>query len=87
MKVEGECPAPGIVLMPVFISVRCNRSQSCSSKEMKRVLRPNSRFLKFEGRKMSSMSWQQLQTDDKKTFRHQNTAKILWPDVKCVNIF
>ena len=26
---------------------------SCSSKEMKRVLRPNSRFLKFEGRKMS----------------------------------
>ena len=66
MKVEGECPAPGIVLMPVFIFVRCNRSQSCSSKEMKRVLRPSSRFLKFEGRKMSSMSWQQLQTDDKK---------------------
>ena len=53
MKVEGECPVPGIVLMPVFIFVRCNRSQSCSSKEMKRVLRPNSRFLKFEGRKMS----------------------------------
>ena len=44
---------------------------------MKRVLRPNSRFLKFEGRKMSWMSWQQLQTDDKKPFRHQNTAKIV----------
>ena len=23
------------------------------------------------------MSWQQLQTDDKKPFRHQNTAKIV----------
>ena len=37
-KVEGECPAPGIVLMSVFIFVRCNRSQSCSSKEMKRIV-------------------------------------------------
>ena len=50
---RGRMPRPRIVLMPVFIFVRCNRSQSCSSKEMKHVLRSNSRFLKFEGRKMS----------------------------------
>ena len=50
---RGRMPRPRIVLIPVFIFVRCNRSQSCSSKEMKRVLRPNSRFLEFEGRKMT----------------------------------
>ena len=50
---------------------------SSSIQEMKHVLKPNSRFLKFEARnKPYCWYWQPLQTNDK-TFNHQNNAEIL----------